>query len=60
MTATNNNNIPDPAELVGFVFAMKDGNDVNRAKVTEKEPDSDKFVIELENGETPHGISCLT
>ena len=50
MTATTNNEIPDPDELVGFVFAMKDGDDVNRAKVTKKEPDSDKFVVELENG----------
>ena len=50
MTATTNNEIPDPSELVGFVFAMKDGDDVNRAKVTKREPDSDKFVVELENG----------
>ena len=46
MTATTNSEIPDPSELVGFVFAMKDGDDVNRAKVTKREPDSDKFVTE--------------
>ena len=50
VTATTNRDIPDPADLIGFVFAMKDGDDVSRAKVKEKEEDSEQFVVELENG----------
>jgi len=32
------------------MFTMKDGDNVNRVKVTEKEANSEQFVIKLENG----------